>query len=155
MKLVELTSWSRNLACACLCISMLSLVACNDQKPGSGSSDGHDHAEHAHSAIGKNGGQLIELGAHLGHLEVILDHGAAKLDIYVSDAEQNVADLEVAPILNWAGKDGPKALTAKPVGESKSRWVIEDEALRGEPTAARFKVVFKGDTYNPDLPHHH
>ncbi len=137
-----------------LAAALVFLTACGD------SEDSHDHesnpaAASGHAEHGPHGGELIELGDHVAHLEVVHDDDSGTITLYSLDADLKPTTLSKAPVLNFVAGSGPKQVTATPKGGSKSEWVFSDPALKGEPEGARLRVVLNGVTYAPDLPHHH
>ena len=128
---------------------VVALVACGEQGHDHDKGDGHEG--HAHAA--KHGGDLIELGAHEGFLEVKLDHGAgtAKIWVYMGEEMTHARPAE-APVLNLVTEAGPKTLTAM---LDDDVWVFADAALKKEPENARFRFTVGGKTYTPALEHGH
>lgn len=117
--------------------------------------DAHDH-DHAHPEHGPNGGELVELGDHVAHLEVLHDANAQKVTIYVLDQDLKPSMAENIPALMLQSPDGPKKLTANPTDE-KHHWTFEDPLLGKEPESGRFRLKVGGVEYSPDFPeaHHH
>ena len=138
---------------ALLFTAALFLGACGDKETGTegGTETQEEHDEHAHAA--KHGGDLLELGAHVGFLEVKLDHanGRATVWPYLGEEMQDVK-LAKAPVLNFKSGAGPVQVTAE---LEDGVWVFSHEALKGEPEGARFRVVMAGKTYNIDFDHAH
>ena len=120
--------------------------------------DAHDHSKDGaggHAEHGPNGGELIELGDHVAHLEVIHDEDAGTVTLYALDAKLKPKPLSQAPVLNLPTDAAPKQVVATAQGDSNSEWLFSDPALKGEPEGARLRVVMDGVTYTPDLPHDH
>ena len=121
--------------------------------------DGHDHSQESkagqHEEHGPNGGELIELGAHAAHLEILHDEKTGALTLHALDGDMKPLDLDAPPVLNLAGDDGVKQLEGKAPGMSRSTYIFQDPALKGHAHGARFRVKVKGVTYTPELPHHH
>ncbi len=141
---------------AFLLVAGLFLGACGDKAADSdGEAEKHEehdeHDEHAHAA--KHGGDLLELGAHDGFLEVLLDHAAGTVTIwpYLGEEMKDVK-LSKDPVLNFNSSNGPVQVTAK---LTFGVWVFTHEALKGEPEGARFRIVMAGKTYNPAFDHAH
>ena len=94
----------------------------------------HDEHEHGHDAKGPHGGSLIELGADEYHAELVLDHDAHALRVFVlgSDAKTDVPTTATEVVVALEGKD-PLTLKAAPQegdGEGKSsRFELIDEKL--------------------------
>ncbi len=112
-------------------------------------------ASTTHAAHGPNDGELIELGDHVAHLEVVHDEDEGTILLYALDADLKPTTLTKAPVLNLQTSSGPKQLTATARGGSQSEWQFSDASLKGEPEGVRLRVVLDGVTYTPDLPHHH
>jgi len=133
---------------AFLLVAGLFLGACGDKAADSdGGAEKHEeHDEHAHAA--KHGGDLLELGAHDGFLEVLLDHANGTVTIwpYLGDEMKDVK-LSKDPVLNFKSSVGPVQVTGKL--RPDLGWVFTHEALKGEPEGARFRIVMAGKTYNP------
>ena len=129
---------------------LFALGACGEEK-GHDEHDGPDEDEHGHEA--KHGGELIVLGEHEGFLELKVDHDAGKLSVWVSMGEEmNPATPDRAPVLNLKTADGPKQLTAEGSGDT---WTFSDEALKGEPESARFRIVVAGKSFSPEWEQDH
>lgn len=112
-------------------------------------------ASTTHATHGPHDGELIELGDHVAHLEVVHDEDAGTLVLYPLDADLKPTTLTKAPVLNLQTSAGPKQLTATARGGSQSEWQFKDASLKDEPEGARLRVVLGGVTYTPDLPHQH
>ncbi len=92
------------------------------------------HDEHGHDAKGPHGGSLIELGADEYHAELVLDHDAHALRVFVlgGDAKTAVPTAATEIVVALEGKD---ALTLKAApqdgdGEGKSsRFELIDDKL--------------------------
>ena len=109
--------------------------------------DVHDHAA-------KHGGELLELGAHEGFLEVKMDHDKGQVTIwaYLGEAMTD-AKLGAAPVFNF--KSGDKPMQLEGTANADGSWVFSDESLKGEPEGARFRIVVGGKTYSPEWAHSH
>jgi len=138
---------------AFLLIAGLFLGACGDKAAESeGGAEKHEeHDEHAHAA--KHGGDLLELGAHDGFLEVLLDHANGTVTIwpYLGEEMKDVK-LSKDPVLNFKSSNGPIQVTAE---LTAGKWVFTHEALKGEPEGARFRIEMAGKKYNPTFDHAH
>lgn len=108
-----------------------------------------------HSEHGPHGGELIELGDHVAHLEIVHDENAGTIALYVLDADLKPTALAEAPVLNLPISSGPKQVTATARAGSNSEWLFSDPVLKGEPEGARLRIVLDGVTYTPELPHQH
>jgi hypothetical protein len=113
-------------------------------------------AKHSsHDEHGPHGGELIELGQHEAHLEVVHDDAAGTITLYALDANLKPIALAKGPVLNFNASSGPKQLVATAVRGSSTEWIFSDPSLRDEPEGARLVVVLNGITYTPELPHGH
>ncbi len=131
-------------------------VACNKAHDASDGHDGHDHgdgghdhAAHAHEAT--HGGDLLELGDHVAHMEVKYFESQGKVVVYLSDPEQEPLSIKDAPVLNL--EEEAIQVTSKTggvVGEACDKWVFEHEKLKGHSHGGRFRVQLNGKTYNPE-----
>ena len=130
------------------------LVACGDDghhEDGHDEPEGDDHSEHAHAS--KHGGTPTELGAHEGFVYVKHDEKGGSVTIWIYLGEETVVTKPAeAPVLNLKTKDGPKSITATQMGDA---WIFTDNALKGEPEGARFRIVVGGKTYSPEMAHDH
>ena len=127
--------------------------------------DSHDHDHH--HAHGPNGGDLVELGDHSIHAEVVFDEEHGKLDVYLlgEDAEtaHPVALTELT--LSFAHGDETEdfTLTAAPLdGEAEgqsSRFSVTDEAIAEEfhehTDGAHLHFSIDGKEYKGEVHHHH
>lgn len=123
----------------------------------------HDH----HHAHGPNGGDLVELGDHSIHAEVVFDEEHGKLDVYLlgEDAEtaHPVALTELT--LSFAHGDETEdfTLTAAPLdGEAEgqsSRFSVTDEEIAEEfhehTDGAHLHFEIDGKEYEGEVHHHH
>ena len=130
----------------------LVLAACGDKETADGGKESEELDEHAHAA--KHGGDLLELGAHEGFLEVKMDHDKGEVRVWAYLGEE-LMDTKLAqpPVLNFKADDKPMQLTAE--AQSDGSWVFTSDALKSEPEGARFRVVVGGKTYSPEWAHGH
>ena len=110
-------------------------------------------------AEGPHGGHLLEVGAHVAHLEVLHDEAAGKMTIYVLGPDETTAlQVEKPPELKLSTETGPKVLVTIPqdaAGGRSSTFTVTDEALRGHGSPGRISIEIDGKVYNPDIEHHH
>ena len=125
--------------------------------------ESHEH----HHAHGPNGGDLVELGDHSIHAEVVFDEEHGKLDVYLlgEDAEtaHPVALTELT--LSFAHGDETEdfTLTAAPLdGEAEgqsSRFSVTDEEIAEEfhehTDGAHLHFELDGKEYAGEVHHHH
>lgn len=101
------------------------------------------HDEHEHGAKGPHGGSLVELGDEEFHAEVVLDHDAHALRVFVLGKDAKTASPTAATELSVhpEGKD-PITLKAAPQegdGDGKSsRFELIDEKLVHDILDAKF-----------------
>ncbi|MHC4958155.1 MAG: hypothetical protein ACYTGN_07240 [Planctomycetota bacterium] len=125
----------------------LAVAGCGGEHEHSGDGCGegaHDHSPHD--------GTLLDLGDHEGHLEVVLDHGSGTATIWLSTPERKDLKAEEAPVFSFVADGKPKQVTGKGSG---AKWVFTDEALKGEPEKAKFRVKANGTTYTTAFDHAH
>jgi len=130
-------------------------AGCGDkdaETAGAGTKEPEAHDDHAHAA--KHDGDLLELGAHEGFLEVKMDHDAGTVTIwsYLGE-EMKDTKLGDVPVLNFKAADKPMQLKGKL--QSDGSWQFADASLKGEPEGARFRIVMAGKTYSPEWSHSH
>lgn len=140
-------------------VAVLSLVGCSDDKGGEKkAAPKHEHPPEPH------GGEVVEVGEEVAHLEMIHDHVGGKVTVYVLGADLKTPIAIETPVVNVKGKDGTGvqfSLTAvNPGADGKAdTWKGEHEALKTDPWDGRIRVKIDGKTYNSDLepagPHTH
>lgn len=141
--------------------TMMLLIASAALLSACGKSESHQNQQKkpevaaAHAEHGPHDGELIELGDHVAHLEIVHDEDAGTIALYALDANLKPTALTEAPVLNLPTDSGPKQVTAIARSGSTSDWLFSDPALEGEPEGARLRVVLNGVTYTPELPHQH
>ncbi len=103
----------------------------------------HDEHDHDHGAKGPHGGSLVELGAEQYHAEIVLDHDAHALRVFLlgpdakTAASVAVTELAIAP----EGKDAwtLKAVPQEGDGDGKSsRFELIDDAIVHDLLDAKF-----------------
>ena len=124
----------------------------------SGHDDDAEHEDHAEHAA-PHGGELLELGDHAGHLEVVYDEENGNLTLYVlaADAVTPLA-IERAPELKLSSDSGPKAIATqalKMVDGKSSEFATEAGALKGLELQGRITVYIGDKVYNPSIAHDH
>lgn len=122
-----------------------------------------DHS-HAH---GPNGGDVVELGDHSIHAEVVFDEGAGQLDVYLLGEDVSTAHPVALPELTLSFSHGDTsedfALAAKPLdGEPEgqsSRFSITDAELADEfhehGEGAELHFTVDGKEYRGTVHHYH
>ncbi len=119
--------------------------------------DSSNHAEPAHNeghAHGPHGGHVLEIGAHVAHLEVL--HDDEMLTIYVLGPDVKTP-LAVAkpPQLKLSTAAGPKVIDTKAKDATNTVFTATDAALKGQEPEGRVSIEVDGKMYNPDLEHDH
>ena len=119
--------------------------------------DSSNQAEPAHNedhAHGPHGGHVLEIGAHVAHLEVL--HDDEMLTIYVLGPDVKTP-LAVAkpPQLKLSTAAGPKVLDTKAKDATSTVFTSTDPALKGQEPEGRISIEVDGKMYNPDLEHDH
>ncbi|BBM87079.1 hypothetical protein [Candidatus Uabimicrobium amorphum] len=143
----------------CFSIIALSFMGCdsstnngnsNTEEQGHGHSHGHEH--------GPNGGELLEVGEHLAHIEFIHDEKVGKITLYILGKDAKTAEaIEGTPMLNLRYKETKKQLktVAMNTAENKSsHFEVTDEILK-EEVAGRIAITIKGVKYNIKIEHDH
>ncbi|MDJ0974475.1 MAG: hypothetical protein QNJ98_08465 [Planctomycetota bacterium] len=137
-----------------LLLLTLALAACGDKHD---HDDDHDH-DHDHHAQGPHGGQIADIGDHEAHLEIITDHGAEKMVVHVLTEENKEMRIKEAPVLTLKFPDGPKTLEGVAVGgneDGASEYHYRDKSLANEFESGKFRVKWKGKTYQVAFEHDH
>ncbi len=129
--------------------------------------DGHDHAGHDHPSHGPHDGDLVELGKEEFHAEVVHNHDAGSVTIYILDsAAKKAVPIEAKQVvvnLKHEGKGEQFTLAASPdTGEAEgasSRFVSTDkefaEELDHDHGDATLVVTIKGKQYRGKISHDH
>jgi len=140
-----------------LVLFSLALVGCGKaeegqgEQPEQGEQAEEQPEEHgAHEA--KHGGELVALGDHAAHIEVLHDDGAGTVTVYVYDGAVEPMEPDAAPVFNFVTDEGPQSVTAV---ATDGAWIFTHEALKDEPQKARFLVKLGGKSYSPDFAHKH
>jgi len=127
---------------------------------------GHDHAGHDHPSHGPHDGDLVELGKEEFHAEVVHNHDAGSVTIYILDsAAKKAVAIEAKQVvvnLKHEGKAEQFTLDASPdAGETgaSSRFVSTDkefaEELDHDHGDATLVVTVKGKQYRGKISHDH
>jgi hypothetical protein len=129
--------------------------------------DGHDHAGHDHPSHGPHDGDLVELGSEEFHAEVVHNHDAGSVTIYILDsAAKKAVAIEAKQVvvnLKHEGKGEQFTLAASPdAGEAEgasSRFVSTykefAEELDHNHGDATLVVTIKGKQYRGKISHDH
>ena len=134
----------------------LALLAATALAACSGEEKSEDPAPPGGQAHGPHGGHILEVGAHVAHLEVLHDEEAGKLTIYVLGPDEKTA-LPVAkpPQLKLKTSAGPKVIDTKAQDATGAVFTVTDAALKGREPEGRISIEVNGKVYNPDLEHDH
>jgi len=135
---------------------VVGIVGCGDahhdhEDAGAEDDGGHSHAE------GPHGGEVVVVGEHVAHLEVLHDHAGGTLCFYVTseDMKEQLA-LDEPPQVNLKTADGPLQLVAAAIegaeGEAQG-YQAQDTVLEAECLGGQVVLVLKGKQYFVDLPH--
>lgn len=138
---------------AMLAIGLLGAVGCDggksdykkadDLKKAPAVHDEHGHDEHGHGEKGPHGGSIVELGEEEFHAEVVLDHDAHALRVFVLGKDAKTAAPTTATEITVAA-EGKDAVTLKAApqdgdGEGRSsRFELIDEKLVHDILDAKF-----------------
>ncbi|MBI1314379.1 hypothetical protein GC176_24045 [bacterium] len=127
--------------------------------------DSHDH-DHAH-AHGPNGGDLVELGDHSIHAEVVFDEGTGKLDVYLLGEDAKTAHPVALTDLTLSFAHGDESedftlaaapLDGEPEGQS-SRFSLTNseivEEFHEHSEGANLHFTLNGKDYKGAVHHHH
>ena len=129
--------------------------------------DGHAHAEGEHAHVGPHEGDIIELGNEEYHAELVHDHDAESISIYLlgKDVKTPVAigDAEITLNLSAGGQPMQVVLTADPQdgdGEGMaSKFSVVDaaaiDAIEAEDTTGRLNVTIEDKPYIGKFAHSH
>ncbi len=125
----------------------------NDPTAGAGE-EGHGHSEEP-----QHGGALLEVGAHVAHLEFVHDPKEGSATVYISGADVKtplaIAD---APKINLQSDAGPKSLQTVAVDAKDgkaSQFSVTDEALKSDPLKGVIVITIDGKAYRPDIKEGH
>ena len=109
----------------------------------------HNHGAHMH---GPHGGEVLKVGEHVLHLEVVHKAGSDTLSVHVLDAAlKGPAELAEAPVAQIRIAGEPQAL---PLTGSGSTWSVTNDAFKGRP-AGRLAVNTGGKTYSVEINYGH
>jgi len=147
-----------------LCIAA---VGCNSGSTTSDPQSPTAHTSHAHPSKGPHDGELIELGHDEYHAELLHDHDAAEVTIYIlNDKAATQVPIDAAQITINVTHDGNAeqfALLAspddnEPTGKS-SRFVSKDKELFGHieehDAESHLVVTINNKSYRGILAHNH
>ncbi len=129
-----------------------------------GAAEDHEH-EHAHDHEGPHGGHIIELGRnHEYHAELVEDHDAKAVTIYILDEEMKSLPIAAESLtLNLVAGDQPQIFELAPSDAADGKAAIFAspdaalfEALEANPEATvRVQVTIDGTPYSGELSHEH
>lgn len=146
----------KHLLVAFFIVIALLVVGC-DSKTTPNTSNTGKKEEHAHEH-GPHGGEVLEVGEEIAHIELVHDEKAGKMTLYILGKDGKTAEaIEEAPMLNVKHKDTQKQIKTTAVNATQnksSQFEATDEILK-EEVEGRIAVTIKGTKYNVDLEHHH
>jgi hypothetical protein len=129
----------------------VAFAACKDKAPDAPPAA---PAAHEHPAA-PHGGEIVELGDEVAHLEIVHDATAGSLTIYALAADVSTPLAIEKPTVNLAGKGGPVQIplnATKTGADGKADvWSATHPALETDPLDGRVRVTIDGKTYNPSL----
>ncbi|MAE77415.1 MAG: hypothetical protein CMJ85_11160 [Planctomycetes bacterium] len=140
----------KNVTVAVLIAALIGLGACDPAAP--------DKQSVKHPTKGPHGGKVLEVGAHVAHLEIAHDEAAGKMTIWVLGPDlATPLKLAKPPQLKIASADGPRVIDSKPgaAAAGDSIFVAIDKALAEHAPEGRITVEINGKVYNPALTHDH
>jgi hypothetical protein len=138
----------------------LALAGCGDKAtPSSGDESASTPEEEGHShASGPHGGQVVIVGDHVAHIEILHEHGAGEAVVHILDGDMKVREIAEAPVLNLLGESGSIRVVGEP-GEGgsgpASAWRFRHEALAEGAHEGRLRLKIDGKIYTPDFVHEH
>lgn len=123
----------------------------------------HEHHDHGH-AKGPHGGSLVELGAEEYHAEVVLDHDAHALRVFILGKDAKTATPTTAKEVTLT-PEGKDALTLKAApqdgdgdGKASKFELIDDEVVHTLLDAkflhAKLKVTIADKPFTGDVDYH-
>ncbi len=139
----------RHIAWLATLVLALALGACGDKH------DDHDHDHDAH-ASGPHGGQILEVGDHVAHLELLEDHEAQKIVIHTLTEENKALRLKGSPMLTVKFADDLQTIEGTPVdgdATGASEWHFRHKSLANEYESGTFRVVINEQTYTVEFEH--
>ena len=134
----------------------LLFAACGGEKEGDKSPEkapaakAHEHPPAPHK------GEVVELGEEEGHLEMIHDHVAGTVVVYVLDKDLKTPVAVAPPKILMMGADGKnveftlKAVKPKPDGTA-DEFEGGHEAMKSDPWNGRIVLTYKGKEYRAPL----
>ncbi|WP_372364756.1 hypothetical protein [Candidatus Uabimicrobium sp. HlEnr_7] len=135
----------------------LSFVGCDS--PISKNSNTPEEKKHGHEdEHGPHGGELLEVGEHLAHIELIHNEEMGKITLYILGKDAKTAEvIEGTPMLNLKYKGTQKQLktVAMNTAENKSSHFEATDKILKEEVTGRIAVTIKGIKYNINIEHHH
>mgnify|MGYP006921593391 CR=1 FL=1 len=130
-------------------LSLSLLFACTPEKKAQAPDEGAHSREH-----GPHGGKVVEVGAHVAHLELLHDENAGSITIHVFGKDlQTPMALDKAPEIKLGTAEGPRVLPTKALDDEKMSFSVTDEALKKHGPQGRISLEIGAKPYNPSLPH--
>ncbi|MCC7140171.1 MAG: hypothetical protein IT460_17250 [Planctomycetes bacterium] len=133
------------------------LAACSDDKGGATSKPPPTSPADAHADEHKapHGGELLELGEHEAHLEIVHDHKGGNMTVYVLDGELKSPISVAPPTVTIRTKDGNQeftltAVNPKPDGTADT-WKGSHPGLVADPWDGRIRLTVRGKAFQSPL----
>jgi hypothetical protein len=143
----------------------LALAGCSkepDPKPATPGSGVTPPAAGDHSHVAPHGGEVLDLGDHEYHLELIHDHTGGRVTVYVLEADLKTPIAVAAPTIVIATKEGPKEFTLTAVNPAADgtadTWKGSHPGLIADPWDGRIRLTIRGKAFQSPLegaPHGH
>ncbi|MEX1023775.1 MAG: hypothetical protein WD226_01750 [Planctomycetota bacterium] len=113
-----------------------------------------DEADHDHAELGPHGGELIEVGAGLAHLELLHDEAAGSITLHALGADGvTPLELDAPPELKLMTATGPLVLPMAASPDTPTSFSATNPALTNDALTGRVSLTLAGKTYSPDLVH--
>jgi hypothetical protein len=129
----------------------VALAGCGDEPaPAKAPTTPHVHPPAPH------GGEILELGDHEYHIEMIHDHVGGGVRVYILDKDMKVTIPVKAPTINLVTKSGPVQFTLVPMTPIKpdgtaDAWKGEHPGLAVDPWDGTIRVEIGGKQYRSPL----
>ncbi|PCJ56015.1 MAG: hypothetical protein COA79_20090 [Planctomycetota bacterium] len=125
----------------------------------------HDHKGHDHGKDhikATHGGNILEVGKHVAHIELVHDKKKGSITLYILDKAGKAMAIADAPRLNLKYKDGDKKkkkqIITKPQGEKDkkaSEFKAVDNLFKTEGFKGKISIKIGDKKYQVELAHGH
>ena len=128
----------------------LAFAGCGKDEPTKGPADAHadDHKP-------PHGGEVLELGAEEGHLEVMHDDAGGTITVWVFGGDFTKPLSVARPSVTIQTAAGPQEIVLTPVDAKADgtahHWKVQHDALKVEPLDGRIRVSIGGKTFQSPL----